>query len=471
VAYEFGRVLVAQGDGVAAAEQFRVAIENDPQPVQAHLALAAFYTEQANIALQEDQLSATATPPANAAIQPAITATPDDIGPRQRRLQRYVENINAANEQYRAAFSAGANDPQSLSKIGDQLLASGDYEGAASAYGRWTERAPKEPAAHEALGRAYIQLGRLDAAQSAEQQALDLSDGNYPAAQAGLGEIARRRGRPDQATQEFNAALQQNPNLGAASIGLGRVAVDAGNWAVAAAHFQRALDHDGVSAEAHFWLGESLLQQRSTNNAIGEYRQAIGIKPEYAEAYYGLARAQLGSSQPEQVAQARANLALALTIRPAYAEAWLEQGKLNEQSGNDQAALSAYSQAIAANARLAEPRYRRAQLYIRQDRMGEAESDLEAATGAQPNFPEAHYWLGRVYLAEDRAQAARDEFKTAVAQRSGNYPDARFYQGIAEEQLGQRNEALASFKTALDQSGDSAWASDARAALARLGGP
>jgi tetratricopeptide (TPR) repeat protein len=103
--------------------------------------------------------------------------------------------------------------------------------------------------------------------------------------------------------------------------------------------------------------------------------------------------------------------------------------------------------------------------------MSEAESDLEAATSAQPSFPEAHYWLGRVYLAQDRSQAARDEFKTAVAQRNDNYPDARFYQGIAEEQLGQRSEALASFQAALQQGSDSAWASDARAAVARLGNP
>ncbi len=157
-------------------------------------------------------------------------------------------------------------------------------------------------------------------------------------------------------------------------------------------------------------------------------------------------------------------------IRQDYAEAWLEQGKLDEQIGDDQSALSAYSQAVGANARLPEPRYRRARLYIRQDRMSEAETDLEAATSAQPNFPEAHYWLGRVYQAENRPQAARDEFKLAVTQRNGNYPDARFYQGIAEEQLGQRSEALASFQAALDQSDSSAWASDARAALVRLGG-
>jgi tetratricopeptide (TPR) repeat protein len=456
VAYELGRVLVAQGESAAAADQFRLAIANDPQPVRAYLELATFYTERANAALLEEQ--------------PTSTAVVDDAQQRQQRLRRYIENINAANEQYRAAFQAGANDAASLRRIGDSLLAIGDYEGAAQAYERLTERTPEDPAAYEKLAQAYVELNQLDAAQTAARQALDLSDGNNPVALVSLGDIALRRRQPDVATQQYNAALQQNPNLGTAYVGLGRVAADAGNWAVAAAHFQRGIEHDSSSAEAHYWLGEALLQQGSANSAIGEYRQAIGIKPEYAEAYYGLARAQNQSSQQVQREQARSNLALALMIRQDYAEAWLEQGKLDEEIGDDQSALNAYSQAIRANARLAEPRYRRAHLYIRQDRMSEAESDLEVAISTQPSFPEAHYWLGRVYQAQNRPQAARDEFKLAVTQRNGNYPDARFYQGIAEEQLGQRSDAVASFQAALDQSDSSAWASDAREALLRLGG-
>ena len=54
----------------------------------------------------------------------------------------------------------------------------------------------------------------------------------------------------------------------------------------------------------------------------------------------------------------------------------------------------------------------------------------------QPNFPEAHYWLGRAYLAKGEPRPAREQFLLAVEQRGGNYPEARFYQGIAEEQLG-----------------------------------
>jgi tetratricopeptide (TPR) repeat protein len=454
VAYELGRVLVAQGQTEAAAEQFQLAIDNDPQPVKAHLELAKFYTEQAT--LLSEQYTATAQ------------TDPNDPQQAQTRIKLYADNINAADEQYRAALTAGANTPEDLQLIGDRLLARGDYASAATAYQQLVKLTPDDAAAHHGLAQANLQLDRLDAAQSEERKALTLQNDNYPAALAGLGDIALRRNRPTEAVQQYNAALQQDPNLAIAYIGLGRVAAAAGNWAVAGAHFQRAISADNRSANAHFWLGQAQLEQRDYNSAIAEYKQAIGIKPDYAEAYYGLARAQIAADQPTP---AEASITAALAIRPTYDQAWLERGKLYEQMNNDTRALEAYNQAISANSKLAEARYRRGLLYTRQDNMSQAESDLTAAISAEPAFPEAHYWLGRVYLAQDRPAAARDEFKTAISQLGNNYPDARFYQGIAEEQLGQRAEAAASFQAALAQGSNSAWATDARAALARLGSP
>jgi tetratricopeptide (TPR) repeat protein len=455
VAYELGRVLVAQGDNLAATEQFRRAIENDPQPVSAHLALARFYTEQASLSSAQVE----AEPPA-------------DLSEAQRRLEpvrRYIDNINSAKAEYRAALAAGADDQASLTLIAEQSLEHEDYTTAATAYERLARLRPDDAAVHHGLARAYVHLDRLDAAQTEERRALALSNENYPEALAGLGDIALRRGNSEEAVRQFNATLQQNPNLAEAYIGLGRVSAAAGNWAVAAAHFRRAIQADSQSAEAHTRLGEALLEQRDASGAISEYQQAIRLKKDHAEAYYGLARAQIARGQTED---AQATLTIALAIRADYDLAWLEQGKLYEQARLDDDALNAYSRAIDANSQLAEARYRRALIYIRGDRMSEAESDLENAIRAQSNFAEAHYWLGRVYLAQNRAQAARDSFKTAVAQRDGNYPDAYFYQGIAEEQLGQRAEAAASFQSALAQGGDdSVWATDARAALARLGQP
>jgi tetratricopeptide (TPR) repeat protein len=449
VAYELGRVLAAQGQSEAAKAQFERAIENDPEPVQAHLALANFYLDQAQGLAEQD----------------AVQSGTLDAEQLRQHVNLYATNINAADEQYRAALAAGANNPKDLKLIGARLLDGGEYDAAATAYDRLVKLTPNDPEAHHGLARAQTQLDKLDAAQTAERRALALSNGVYPEAQAGLGDIALRRNQPDDAIQQYNAAIQQDPNLAAAYIGLGRVSAAAGNWAVAAGHFRRAIEHDSRSAEAYLWLGEALLEQRDYTSAIAAYEQAISIRRDYAEAYYGLARAQLASSQP---AAAEASLAAALAIRPRYDRAWLEQGKLYEQLGRDGRALEAYSQAIVANGRLAEARYRRGLLYVRQDRMSEAESDLEAATSAQQNFPEAHYWLGRVYLAQNRPQAARDEFKTAAGLLNGTYPDARFYQGIAEEQLGQRTEAIASFQSALAQNASAIWATDAREALARL---
>jgi tetratricopeptide (TPR) repeat protein len=454
VAYELGRVLVAQGDTEAATQQFQRAIENDPQPVSAHLALAKFYTERANIS--PEQIEA---------------AAPPEMSEAQRKLEpirHYVRNINSAKAEYQAALAAGADDRASLKLIAEQSFEHEDYATATTAYERLARLVPNDAAVHHGLAQAYLQLGRLDAAQSEERKALSLSNEVYPQATAGLGDIALRRGNSDEAVRQYNTALQQEPNLAEAYIGLGRVSAAAGNWAVAAGHFRRAAEVDPQSAEAHTRLGEALLEQRDAGAALGEYQQAIRLKKDHTEAYYGLARAQIARGETDP---AEETLATALAIRPDYDLAWLERGKLYEQKREDDNALEAYSNAIGANSRLAEARYRRALIHIRNDRMSEAESDLETATGAQPNFAEAHYWLGRVYLAQNRAKAARDSFKTAVAQRGGNYPDAYFYQGIAEEQLGQRNEAVASFESALAQGGDSVWASDARAALTRLGQP
>jgi Tfp pilus assembly protein PilF len=156
------------------------------------------------------------------------------------------------------------------------------------------------------------------------------------------------------------------------------------------------------------------------------------LKADYPEAYFGLAQAQIAL---EQFDLARKNLDSALVLQPNYADALLLSGKLYEQQGDDTAAIRAYSAAISANSKLAEPPYRRALLYIRHDRLDEATRDLESAIKIQPNFSEAHYWLGRAYLAQGNPKAAQSEFKLAIEQHGGTYAEATFYLGVATEQL------------------------------------
>jgi tetratricopeptide (TPR) repeat protein len=60
-------------------------------------------------------------------------------------------------------------------------------------------------------------------------------------------------------------------------------------------------------------------------------------------------------------------------------------------------------------------------------------------------------------------------FQRAIELAGNNYPDAQFYQGLTQEQLGQEAEAIASFQSALERDAQSPWADEARAALVRLG--
>src|SRR6266542_1706065 len=439
VAYEYGQLLEQQNDIAGAKAQYAHAIDVNGSDVRARLALGRIYTAEG-----------------------------DSV---------------AAGQQYRVALSAGENDPVELKRIGDVLLINGEYESAATAYNRAITalQQPRQPVRlgdadpiifeselYHGFGQANLKIDKFDAEQDAEQRVLDLRDNAYPEALVGMGDIALMQGKPADAVDRYRDALKINSRLVSAMIGLGRASGALGNWSVAQAQFRDAVNLDPTSPEAHLWLAEALVRQSNPGAAIQEYARAIELKPQYPEAYFGLAQAQLAAGQPDL---ARDNLATALQMQPNYSEALLLQGKLFEQQGNDTAALESYSKAIKARKILAEPLYRRALLYIRLDKLDDAMRDLQSSIDIQPNFSEAHYWLGRSYLAQGKAKQARAELITAIEQRGGTFPDARFYQGLGEEQLGQRNDAVISYQVALDQNNNGEWANEARTALVRLRQP
>lgn len=421
IAYEMGNLYVLLERPAEAETQYQRAIDLEPSYVDAHLALGQLYA----------------------------------------RLGR----VNDAAQEYRAALDAGTSDPDELKQIGIVLLANNEVDSAISAFERARDSSPEDPEVYYHLGRAQIQDNRLEIAQETTQQAIELRNGVYPDAHAQLGDIALVQGDFQIANENFNIALEQDPSLVQAYIGLGRTAGAQGNWAVAQGHFQNAVTQSPESAEAHLWLGESLVRQDRGNDAIASYNRTLELIPNYPEAYFGLAQAQAAEGR---LAEASTNIEQALFLEPNYADALLLHAKVYEQQDQVTEAIQAYGNTIAANEDLAEPHYRRALLYIRTDRISEAREDLERAVRLQPNFPEAHYWLGRTYLIDNRSAIARDQFERAVEQRGGNYPEARFYQGIAEEQLGQRDNAIESFRIALQQGQDRPWSQEAQAALTRL---
>lgn len=445
-AFELGNLLAYQGEALAAEKEFRAAIANDPSHTNAHLALGALYQEVLN--------------------------RPGDAG-----------------KEYSAALDTGVADAVILTEIGDALIAAHQPSLAADAFSRALKLQPDNPWLFHGLARTYLDVGSFDEAIAAEQRTLDLiasrndDDARLVRAEANtvLGDVERRRGRPDTAMQYYNQALTLDPVQSDAALGMGLVAVSQGNWAVALGHFEHAatMPTGRTTANAHFWLGEARLRATNFEGALDSYKSALLLQPNFPEALLGQAQTQAAIGQQEasqaqtQAARerhdaARQSVEQALRLRPRYAEALLFQGKLLQEDGDLRGALSAYTNSIKANDRIPETYYRRGILAMQDEKYDQAIADLRQATAMQPNFPDAFYWFGRASYAQNQRTQALAALKQAVALAGGNYPEARYYQGQVEQALDQRDAAIASYQAVIQTDATGTWGKSALDALAKL---
>ncbi|MCU0495375.1 MAG: tetratricopeptide repeat protein, partial [Chloroflexaceae bacterium] len=434
-AFELGQTLAMQGSSEAARDAYRAAIDNDAGNMRARLALATLY---------------------------------------QNNLRQPQE----ARREFRAALDSNPTNAGDLLPIGYGLLINDDAEGASDAFRRATEQQPGNGQAHHGMAQALIALGRYDAAEVAAQRTLELT-ANVPgdaarilraAALVSLGDCARLEGRSADAANFYNQALELDTVQVDAMLGLGQLDTSDGNWAVALSRFERAMSFPAgpTSARANFWLADALLRQNppALPRAADHYTKALELRANFPEALLGLAQVQYAQNNREA---AFTSLDQAFAMRPAYAEGQLFRGRMLEEGGDVRGALEAYSAAISANGRLGQSYYWRGRLYVSQNELDRGVSDLLEAVRLQPNFPEAHYVLGRAYGAKGRDQVgnARTYLQRAIDVAGGTYPEAQFALASLEAEAGNRDGAIALFQ-AVTRAGNPDLANKAQTEIDRL---
>lgn len=146
------------------------------------------------------------------------------------------------------------------------------------------------------------------------EQALN-SDPNFAAAHFGRGQLFADQGEDARAIDDFMAALEHAPEDMRTDIHehLG--------WSYFHLHeYQRALEHFSAviellrdpehTVEAHFGLGSAFLERGDFPQAVREFEQVIAINPDFTAAYRGLA----------QALEAGGNLEAALSFYHQYLE-------------------------------------------------------------------------------------------------------------------------------------------------------
>ena len=193
--------------------------------------------------------------------------------------------------------------------------------------------------------------------------------------------------------------------------------------------------------------------------AIGHFAKAIDADPTFAAAYAGMAESYgnlgyFGGLAPEIAfpqARAAASKALALDSTLAVAHR-ASAGQLSVGEWNFAEADRAYARAVALDSTNARSHWMRGMYLTAMNRSGEAIASVERAQRLDPLSLIIQSASARSYYNARRYQEAIDQAKVALALDS-THARARFWIGMAEEQLGRSDEAIRELRAAIQQGG------------------
>lgn len=124
-------------------------------------------------------------------------------------------------------------------------------------------------------------------------------------------------------------------------------------------------------------------------------------------------------------------------------DAWMMLGRIFSVKNNPQA-LQCFDNAIRVDTTLLEARELKAAFYKRQGRFDEAFALYRDIIHRNPDYSNAFFDMGTIYLEMDSLQKAYDHFDMA-AKTDALFVKAWYYRGIASELLGNKEAALADY--------------------------
>ncbi|HEX3236543.1 MAG TPA: protein kinase [Gemmatimonadales bacterium] len=199
--------------------------------------------------------------------------------------------------------------------------------------------------------------------------------------------------------------------------------------------------------------------EASFQTAIGHYAKAIDADPTFAAAYAGLAECYaslgyFGALAPEiAFPHARAAASKALALDSTLARAHRASAyQLLFGEWNFAEADRAYARAVALDSTDAYSHWLRGMYLTAMNRSGEAIASVERAQQLDPLSLMVQAASARSYYNARRYQEAIDQAKVALDLDS-TYARARFWIGMAQEQLGRSDEAIRELKATIQHGG------------------
>lgn len=264
--------------------------------------------------------------------------------------------------------------------------------------------------AHNNLGGYYLNMGRLEEAETHLKIAVRLQPG-YRDAHYNLGFNYYKRGKLDESASEFKKVLSLDSRHIQAYNKLGLIYSNQGEVVAALEQFDKALAIDNEFAAA--WNNRALVFYKTgrLEEAEKEFKQALKSDPDYLESRNNLGTLYQKSGRLDE---AERELQKALEISPDRASVHYNLGLVNRDRGNLEAAERKYKKALDLDSGLLEARNELAIIFLRDGRLVEAEKQMINSLKTRPDYFDGHNTLGAVYFKAGKWKEAEAQFIKAL---------------------------------------------------------
>ena len=227
--------------------------------------------------------------------------------------------------------------------------------------------------------------------------------------------------------------------------GRGMLALQQGDLKAARAAFEKVIRIVPNSPEGHNSLGWVLLAEEQIEPAIRQFHTAIQLKPDFPQAHINLANAFASKSDaPSAIREARE----AVRLAPQDSEAHRTLARALDSSRDLNAATAEMRRAVELEPSRADLHDELGSLLVQQASTAtpggtsrEATDEFTEALRLQPNFGLAHLHLGVLRLREKSFDEAAVHLQAATFANPES-PQAHFYNGQALREKGDADAAM-----------------------------
>jgi predicted TPR repeat methyltransferase len=183
----------------------------------------------------------------------------------------------------------------------------------------------------------------MNLTSGANNNSATVTSGDSVVALIEKGNALEEQGRPEEAMECYEAAVQADPRCARAHLNRGNILLAGARIEEASDAYQLAVACDPHYAAAYFNLGNLNCRAREYGQALHNYGIAIRIKPDFADAFVAMGNAldDLG-----RTAEAIESYQRALAICPNYAQVHYNLGVLAMNKGEVTEAAERYKRAI-----------------------------------------------------------------------------------------------------------------------------